>query len=113
MQVLLNQLSASMSIIDKHIHLSHWDEVVNLQDHPHALGGELDLRGVDQQRLHDLLGPHVADGTVTHVDATGVLALVVAVPQLGHHADGVDARVLCQRVGDDLQCLQTTQSIIS
>lgn len=77
----------------------------NLEDHADALGGELDLGGVDEQGLHDLLGPHVGDGAVAHVDTAREVALVVAVAQLGHHRDGVDAGVLRQSVRNDLQSL--------
>ncbi len=50
----------------------------NLEDHADALGGQLDLGRVHQQRLHDLLRPHVRYRAVAHVDAAREVAQVVA-----------------------------------
>lgn len=77
----------------------------DLEDHADALGGQLDLGGVDQQGLHDLLGPHVGNSSVAHVDAAGEVALVVSVAEFSHHGNGVDAGVLGQCVRNDLQSL--------
>lgn len=86
--------------------LTDRNQIIYFEDHADALRGERDLGGVDEQRLYDLLLPHVRDGAVAHVDAARRLALVVSVAQLRHHADGTDAGVLGQCVRDNLQSLR-------
>jgi hypothetical protein len=62
--------------------LSHWDQIVNLEDHPHALSGETDLTEIDEQRLDNFFIPHIADGASTNIDPSRGVALVVFVSEL-------------------------------
>ena len=80
--------------------------LTDLKDHADTLSSELDLTSVHQQRLHNLLCPHIRDSSVAHIDATSEIAKVVAVAELGHHADRVNTSVLSQSIGDNLQCLR-------
>ena len=53
------------------------DDVVDLEDGPDRLRGEVERRGGDEQRLHDVLVEDVGDGALPHVDAAHGLALGV------------------------------------
>lgn len=43
--------------------------IINLEDHPHALGGQLERARVHEYRLDHVLRVHVADGALSHVDS--------------------------------------------
>ena len=51
-----------------HLLLHDGDNVIDLEDHPHALGGQLERARVDEHRLDHVLRVHVADGALAHVD---------------------------------------------
>ena len=92
--------------IDLKIFLSDGvDDIVDLENGPDRLGGQVDRGRRHEQRLHDILIEYVGDGALPHVDAGAFLALGVAVAQLGHRRDGVKACVLGQCVRDDLEGL--------
>lgn len=82
------------------------DHVINLQHHVDILGRLVDGAGAHQQRLDDSLLQHVADAALLHVDSRILLSRSMALSQLGHDADGVETRVLRERVGNDLQRLR-------
>mmetsp|Transcript_39722 Transcript_39722/g.122315 ORF Transcript_39722/g.122315 Transcript_39722/m.122315 type:complete len:411 (-) Transcript_39722:501-1733(-) len=81
------------------------DNVVNLQDEPDALGRERDGRGVDEERDQHVLLEDVCHLALAHVDARRLLALRMLVPQLRHDVDGVEPRILGERVRDHLHRL--------
>mmetsp|Transcript_30051 Transcript_30051/g.103833 ORF Transcript_30051/g.103833 Transcript_30051/m.103833 type:complete len:565 (-) Transcript_30051:9-1703(-) len=86
--------------------LPYRDEVVDLEDHADALGGEVQRGCVDEERLDHILLVHVRDDAVLDVDAGVDLAAAVPLAQLGDDVDGVQAGVFGQRVWDHLQCLR-------
>ena len=59
-----------------------------------------------QQRLDDAQVLHVRDAALLHIDAREGLASLVTLSQLRHDANGVQSRILCKCVRDDLQCLR-------
>ena len=89
----------------RYFHLSHGDEVVDFEDHSDALCGERYLGGIDEQRLDHVLGPHVADLTLSNVDSRIEIARGMAITQLRHESDRVDSCVLGQGVRNDLKSL--------
>mmetsp|Transcript_2970 Transcript_2970/g.8795 ORF Transcript_2970/g.8795 Transcript_2970/m.8795 type:complete len:255 (+) Transcript_2970:290-1054(+) len=86
-------------------HLPRDDDVVNLEDHAHALGGERDGGGVHEQRNDNVLLEDVGNGALAHVDARALLPGGVAVAQLRDDVDRVEASVLRERVRHGLQRL--------
>ena len=85
--------------------LPHGHDVVDLEDHAHALGGEGDGRGVDQEGLQDVGLEHVRDAVLLHVDARIGRALRVGLAELRHDVDRVQPRVLGQRIRHHLKRL--------
>jgi hypothetical protein len=81
------------------------DDVVDFEDGPDRLRGKVDGRGGDEEGLDDVLVEDVGDAALAHVDTGHGLSLRVAVAELGHSRDRVEAGVLCQGVGDDLEGL--------
>ena len=51
------------------------DNVVNLENAAHGLGGEGDGAGGDEERLHHVLLQDVGNGALSHVDAGRLLTL--------------------------------------
>lgn len=49
------------------LHNGH--NIVDLEDHPHALRGQLERAGVHEHWLDDVLCVHVTDGSLAHVYA--------------------------------------------
>ena len=81
------------------------DDVVDLEDWPHGLGGQVDGRDRDEEGLNDVLLEDVGDAALADVDSGVLLAERVAIAQLGDGGDGVQTGVLGQGVGDDLEGL--------
>ena len=81
------------------------DNVVDLEDGPHRLGGQVERGRRHEQRLHDILVEYIGDGSLPHVDPAHFLPLGVAVAKLGNSCDGIEACVLGQCVRDDLEGL--------
>mmetsp|Transcript_5574 Transcript_5574/g.18894 ORF Transcript_5574/g.18894 Transcript_5574/m.18894 type:complete len:210 (-) Transcript_5574:1079-1708(-) len=81
-------------------------DVVNLEDHAHALGGEGNGGGVHEHGHHHVLLEDVRDGPLAHVDPGVFLPCGVLVAQLAHNVDRVEARVLRQRVRHHLEGLR-------
>lgn len=50
------------------LNLHDGHNVIDLEDHPHALGGQLQRARVHEHRLNDVLRVHVANGALAHVD---------------------------------------------
>lgn len=90
------------------VRLTNRNQVIYLQNHSYTLRRQGNLRCVHQQGLNNLLLPHVSDSTISNVDSTSRLTLVVSVSQLGHHTNGVDTRVLGQSIRNNLKSLRIT-----
>lgn len=84
---------------------THRAVVVNLEKQADGLGRQFDSTRADEEWLEDILFPDVRDHTFAHVDARGLFAEGVPVPQLGHDADWVETCVLCERSRDDFESL--------
>ena len=60
-----------------HLATDSVDNIVDLQDGAHALGGQGDGAGGDEQRLNDVLLQDVGDATFSHVNSGGLLSLQI------------------------------------
>ena len=79
--------------------------LTDFKDHSNAFRGEGDLRGINKQGLHDLHGPHVRYHSLSHIDACRGYPSSMAIAQLSHHLDRVDASVLSECVRYDFEGL--------
>src|SRR4051812_44325677 len=79
------------------------NDIIDLEDHSHALGRELECRHRYEKRLQDLLLKHIGDGARSHVDTGGLLAVDMSSAQLRHHVDRRETRTLRESVRDDIQ----------
>ena len=79
--------------------------LTDFKDHSNAFRGEGDLRGINKQGLHDLHGPHVRYHSLSHIDACRGYPSSMAIAQLSHHLDRVDASVLSESVRYDFEGL--------
>mmetsp|Transcript_42238 Transcript_42238/g.99072 ORF Transcript_42238/g.99072 Transcript_42238/m.99072 type:complete len:242 (-) Transcript_42238:1002-1727(-) len=74
--------------------------VVDLEDHPHALRRQRHGAHVDQCRLHHVLLQDVGDGPLADVEPGVLLPTSVPRAQLGYDRDRVQPSVLGESVGD-------------
>jgi hypothetical protein len=81
------------------------DVIVEPQKEPDCFCCQVHCTGRHQKRLDDVFLENVSDKSLANVDACILLSLRVTVPQLGYDGDGVEAGVLSQRSGDNLERL--------
>lgn len=92
--------------------LSHWNEVIDLQNHTYAFSRQSYLRGIDEEWLNHVLCPHVADLTFTNIDSCGIIARCVAITKFSYQTNWVDASILSQCVRNDFKSLNQVISTI-
>ena len=79
------------------------DNVVNLQDHPYALGSESKRANRDEGGLKDISIIHIFNCVFADVQPCVLLSIIVGVAKLGHEHDWVHASVFCERVRNQLE----------
>jgi hypothetical protein len=81
------------------------DDVVNLEDHADALGGEGERACRDEGWLQHIGLVHIHNGVLLDVQAGVFVSSSVAIAQLGHKDDWVETGVFTESVGDELEGL--------
>src|SRR5207247_792690 len=81
-----------------------WTEVVDSEDHARDLCGRVDLLDLHAQGLHDVGLQHVKRLTARDIDPHRLPALLpVGGPKFDQDIDRVEARILAERPGNDLE----------
>ena len=81
------------------------DDIINLEDHADALGGEGERTCRDEGWLQHLGFVHIHNGVLLDVQAGVFVSSSVAIAQLGHEDDRVETGVFAESVGDELEGL--------
>lgn len=81
------------------------NNIVDLEDHTHALSGQSNSAVRHKGRLNDFSLVHLFDDALLDVEAGESLVVSVAIAELGHENDGVQARILGESVGDQFEGL--------